>query len=475
MKFLRLALKTLRLAILRISPGWMFGLLTINFNRITIHELGATAVIVTTLVGLHHFLSPLQVVIGHFADRYPLLGYRRSPYILISGVIGALIFMALPWLSVALGNAQTIQELLAHHATFTFPTSALAMHSQPLVALLIAFLLIGMFGVAMAANGTSSAALIVETVDEEHRGTVFVTVWMTMVFSAIFSAALIGTILDEYDPAKMQFLYNLTLPIVVVTSIIGLVGMERRISQAELTNLMAKRRVETSSSNALRIFWSLVRVNPQVRFFFLFVALSMLGIFLQDAILEVFGAEVFGMKPSETAEFTKTWGTGIVVGFVVIILLAQVQVVSKKLIAIFGGVGIALGLGIIAYSALTVDVSLVLPGLLVMGVSTGLFDFGAMSLMTDMTVEGYAGLYMGMWGFSQGLGQGLANLLSGALHTGLIETNLITPSLAYAYIYSGEAVMMILAVLVLLKIQVQTFKNLSKTDISTVIAFETTT
>lgn len=481
MKVVRLALTTLRLAILRISPGWMFGLLTINFNRITIHEHGAIALIVATLIGLHHFLSPVQVVVGHIADRFPILGYRRSPYIVLSGVVGALIFMALPWLSVALGNPQTVQELLAANTQFHLPASALALQNNPVLVIIIAFVLIGIFGIAMAANGTSSAALIVEKIEEKHRGTVFVIVWMTMVFSAIFSAAAIGTIMAVYDPAQMQFLYNLTLPIVLVTSAIGLIGMERRITPDEHAAYMSKQRVESSTGNGLSIFITLFRSNPQVRWFFTFVSLSMMGIFLQDAILEVFGAEVFHLEPGETAEFTKTWGTGILIGFLIIIVVAQTQKLSKKLVAIIGGCGIVLGLLIIAYTsfiaqvqdASSQSVSLVLFGLFVMGLSTGLFDFGAMSLMTDMTVEGYAGLYMGMWGFSQGFGQGVANVLSGALHTMLIETGVMTPALAYTCIYGTEALIMALAVLALLHINVQEFKGLSQSDIRSVATFET--
>lgn len=475
MNFLRLALKTLRLAILRISPGWMFGLLTFNFNRISIYELGAIGVIVATLIGFHHLLSPLQVAIGHFSDRHPLLGFRRSPYILLSGLLGALVFLALPWLSVALGKPQNTEALMAANPHFQFPESALMMQNHPVATLIIAFALIVLFGLAMAANGTSSAALIVETIEEKHRGPVFVIVWMTMVFSAIFSAGVTKAIMPVYDPAQMQFLYTLTLPIVLVTSLIGLVGMERRISREEHATVMAKQRVETASENAFGVFWQLIKSNQQVRQFFLFVLLAMFGIFLQDAILEVFGAEVFGMDPKDTAEFTQIWGTGILVGLFLIFAIARFQYVSKKTVAVVGGVGIALGLGVISMASLTYNASLVSPGLFLMGVSTGLFDFGAMSLMMDMTVEGYAGLYMGMWGLSQGLGQGLANSISGALHTGLIETQLMTPSAAYGAIYGGEAIVMILAIIVLRSINVQEFKGLSQSDIGAVVAFETAT
>jgi BCD family chlorophyll transporter-like MFS transporter len=281
--------------------------------------------------------------------------------------------------------------------------------------------------------------------------------------------------MPEYDPVQMQLLYNLTLPLVIITSIIGLVGMERRITREEHAQFMEKPRVEAKSENAFTVFFKLLRVNDQVRLFFAFVMLSMFGIFLQDAILEVFGAEVFQLAPKDTAEFTQIWGGGILIGLFLIIIVARFQRISKKTVAMIGGVGIAFGLSIIAVAALTVTQSLVSPGLFVMGVSTGLFDFGAMSMMMDMTVEGYAGLYMGMWGFSQGIGQGIANVTSGAYHTIVIEHHVLGPSAAYGVIYGFEALVMILAILVLRNINIQEFKGLSQSDISAVVALETAT
>jgi len=48
MGLLRFAVKTFRLSLMRVGAGWMFALLTFNFNRVSIADLGAMAVIVTT-------------------------------------------------------------------------------------------------------------------------------------------------------------------------------------------------------------------------------------------------------------------------------------------------------------------------------------------------------------------------------------------------------------------------------------------
>lgn len=473
MKFLNLAQQTLRLAIIRIGPGWMFGLLTFSFNRISIEHFGALAIIITTLTGLHHFISPLQIFFGHLADRYPILGYRRSPYILLSGLVGALIFMTLPWLAGELGTSSaTLTGWLT--GTGGAPSAAALMLS--LLTIGLAFLLFLIFGVAVAANGSAAAALVVETIEDKHRSAVFVFVWMFMIFISIASAGVAKAIMEDmvgYNPATISTLYNLTLPIVLISTLVGLLGLERRIAREEHATILARPRVETSSNNAFRIFWRLLSSNPHVRGFFLFLLIAICGIFLQDAILEVFGAEVFNMTNAETTAFTEAWGQGMVIGIVLIVILARLHAIDKKIIATIGGLGIALSFELIAIAATTVQEALMMPGLFFFGISTGIFNIGALSLMVDMAREGHTGLYMGMWGLAQGLGTGLANVLSGAFHTGVIHTGLLGAAPAYGLFYTLEAIVVVLALFMLRTINMQEFTRLSSADVQTAMSFET--
>ena len=95
--------RTLRLALPKIGVGWMFALLTIDFNRIAIVELGVAAVLVTTMLSMHYFLSPFQVIVGRIADRYPIRGYRRTPFIVVGAVPSSCVF-ALPSVAETMGN-----------------------------------------------------------------------------------------------------------------------------------------------------------------------------------------------------------------------------------------------------------------------------------------------------------------------------------------------------------------------------------
>lgn len=448
MAVLRLLVKTFRLSLMRVGAGWMFALLTFNFNRITIADLGAIAVIITTLIGLHHFISFFQVYWGRLADHHPVFGYRRTPYFLLSSLVASLVFLFLPSIAIGLGQRDPLATLEA-------------------------FLFIGVFGVAMAMNGSSANALMAEVTTERERGFVVAVIWATIIISGIVSAGVSRAMMPVYSHEAMQQLYNLTPIIVMGTALLGVIGMERRLGKEELAALK-NQPVEESTSplGTLRVARRLMQTNHNVRAFFFFILLGIFGIFLQDAILEPFGAEVFNMPQAQTARFQQYWGAGALLGMVGIGILSTLFSIPKKLIATVGGLGIVAGLLAIAFSAFAHRPEVINPALILMGVSIGLFDVGALALMMDMTIDGQAGMYMGIWGMAQGFGNGFANVLSGAFHTILIELFGMAPALAYGSIFIFEATVMGLAVLVLRGISVQEFKGLSRQDVGTALAVD---
>ncbi len=449
MSVLRLASKAVRLGLLRVGAGWMFALLTFNFNRTAISDLGAMAVIVATLIGLHHFLSPTFVFWGRFSDRHPILGFRRTPYILISSLGASLLFMLLPSLAIGLGERSWLATAEA-------------------------FLVILVFGILMGMNGSTSNGLLAEITTDKERGGIVAFVWAVLIISGIASAIVAGAVMPSYDPVLMQQLYNLTPIVVMGTALLGVIGLERRVSKAELQQILSRQEQDaTSAAGTYRVTLRLMRENRQVRMFAVFVLLAIMGIFLQDAVLEPMGAEVFGMEQWETARFQQIWGVGALVGMFGIGALSGFLPISKKQIATFGGLTVATGLSLVALSAATYQQSLITPALLLTGTGIGLFNVGALSMMMEMTIEGQAGFYMGIWGMSQGLGNGLANVFSGMMHTGLIETGLMTVSGAYTLIFGFEAMVMLMAIGILRAVSVQEFQGLSRTDVTQALALDT--
>ncbi len=447
MRYIWLALKTLRLSILRVGIGWMFALLTFNFNRVAIADLDAVAILVTTLIGMHHFLAPVQVFWGRLADRHPIAGYRRTPYVAASALLGSLLFLLFPTLAIGLG---------AHQFT----------------AMLAAVVVFALFGLAMAANGATTFALIAEVTTDDDRTLVVAVTHTFTILSAIISAGVAAAIMPVYDPQQMQHLYNLTPVIVGVSLLLSLPGLEPRINRLQAAMQATTPTLENQPASAFVTARLLLQSHPQLRAFFGFMFLSIMGVFLQDAILEVFGKEVFDLTVAETTRFTQTWGAGVLLGMVVIAALSVLVRLSKKLLATVGGLGVAAGLAGLSIAAATQHPEILTPILFAMGLCTGMFNVGALALMMEMSVAGHVGLYMGLWGMAQGLGTGFANVSSGALHSLLIQTGWLTPELAYTLIFAGNALMMLAAVAVLQQVSRGSFAPMQPADLKAAVAFD---
>lgn len=443
-KFLRgllILVKTLQLALPKLGVGWMFALLTINFNRIAIVELRITAIVITAMLAMHYFLSPFQVISGRIADRHPIAGFRRTPYLILSSVLGSLVFLALP-------------------------SAAHAMSGGSVGAYLGGFGLLALFGVAIAITGDSHHSLIAEATTPRARGGVISVVWTFTIISTILASVVMNQVMPTYTPEGMQRLYNLTPWIVIGATVLGVLGVEKRLTGEELKASQARAQTVAPAGNPIKVSLQLLRENQQARSFFIFVFVSIFSIFLQDNILEVFGAEVFKMPLTETTKFQPTWGGGVLIGMLLMGALSVTFSISKRKIALWGCVGTAVGMSVLATAALTQQKALVSPALMFMGLFTGFFNVGSLSMMMDMTVDGATGLYMGLWGMAQAFGNGSASFSGGALHTGLIETGLLTPNLAYFSIYALEAVGMVVAATLMWRLSVQQFRSIHEASLS---------
>lgn len=425
---------TLRLALPKVAVGWMFALLTIDFNRVAIVEMGVAALLVTTLLSIHYFVAPFQVIAGRIADTRPLFGYRRTPYLLGASLVASLLFLALPKVTMAMGAGSPIATGLA----------------------VVLFVL---FGLCMAVMADSHHSLIAEITQEESRGGVIAVVWIVMILSTIFAAVVMNAVRPEFSPAAMQNLYNLTPPIALGAVILGVAGVERRLSQPELVQAAARARAMAPPGNPLLSAAQLVSRNRQARYFFAFVACAILALFLQESLIEVLGAEVFGAGIKETTRYQPIWGGGILLGMFVTGLLSAFRRVPKKKLTLIGCAAASAGflvLGLIAL--LRLDIFL-LPVLFVMGICAGVFNVGALAMMLDMTVDGATGLYLGLWGTAQAMGMGGAAVAAGALHTSLIGSGLLTPGNGYWIIFSLEAGVLLSAAAILSRVDVAAFQR----------------
>lgn len=425
----------LQLALLKISVGWMYALLSSNFNRITIYELGIAAVLITTMLGVYHLASPFKVWFGKLSDERPLWGRHRTPYLFLGSMLSAIIFPALPLL-------------------------ALEMSSGMVWAFVLGYLLLLLYGIGLDMAGSAHYALAAEVLPYNLRGIAVTAMFTMTIASTILSAAYIKFVMPVYTFETMQELYALTPFVVGTSAILGLLGVEPRDKNA------ARKHVATElPSNVFKMMGAMLRSDKAIEQFFFFVLISTAGIFLQDSILEVFGASVLKMSVKETTSFQQIWGGGALLGMVVMGIATAIRPLSKVRLALVGNYGTAAGLLLLVGVSLMEDRTFLYAALLTMGVSTGLHTLGTVTTMMDLTVENAKATYMGLWGFAIMIGHGMASLLSGGLVTLLIEQIGIAASVGYAIIFLFEAALLVMGAAMLFGINVQHFQQLHQRDL----------
>jgi MFS transporter, BCD family, chlorophyll transporter len=109
--------------------------------------------------------------------------------------------------------------------------------------------------------------------------------------------------------------------------------------------------------------------------------------------------------------------------------------------------------------------------MLCLGLGFGLTTNSAVSLMLDLTAAETAGTFIGAWGLAQALAQASATVLGGVL-LDLGRSLLGQPLLAYGFVFTIEAVLMLLAAVLLQRVNVDEFRDKTKTAIATVLAHE---
>ncbi|MEM1145529.1 MAG: BCD family MFS transporter [Pseudomonadota bacterium] len=441
-QLLRTSLWTLKIALPKVAVGWMFALLTIDFNRVAVVELGVAAVIVTGLLSIHYFLAPFQVVAGWLADRKPLFGYRRTPYLIAANLLACILFPLIPSAAFGMGEGLPLAYVGA-------------------VALFV------VFGMCIATIADSYHALIAEVTTPTSRPIVISVVWVIMILSTILSAVVMNAVRPEFSPEGMQTLYNLTPWVVMTSVLLGLVGVEKRQNATQIETDVrrasqsqdagAPRRA--SSDNPLRIAATKLREERQSRLFFAFVCAAIFGIFLQESLIEVLGAELFAMSISETTKLQPMWGGGILIGMIVMGALSSLLKLPREKITALGCVGVAVGFFCLAATAYFQARASLIPCLVFLGLSAGVFNVGALALMMDMTTRRETGMYMGLWGTAQAMGMGLSAAVAGALHTAFIGSGLLAPQLAYAGIFVLEGMLLAVAVALLRQVDVRAFQQ----------------
>lgn len=201
---------------------------------------------------------------------------------------------------------------------------------------------------------------------------------------------------------------------------------------------------------------SAITENPIAKIFFVYLLLLLAAILGQDILLEPFGAQAFGMSLAQTSRIVSIGSFFTLIAFVLAgVLDARMK---RKYLAQSGNLGALIGFIILIISGFTANQYIFYVGIMLLGFGTGISTIANLSLMFDLTVPEKVGLYIGAWGFSNGMSRLVGLLLAGVVADTV--TRLTGNALSgYLVVFGIEAIMLVIAAVMLYRIDVRAFQK----------------
>jgi BCD family chlorophyll transporter-like MFS transporter len=434
--------RTIKLGSFHIGSSMSDLISSAVWNRIMIVDIGVVAWPVALLSALRYFLAPLTLWAGHLSDTHPILGSRRVAYIWLGR---SLMLMSLPLLPlstviVAEKESSTAGWLLA----------------------LVSFLL---YGVGTLISGAPFLALVHDSAPYDRRGQAISIVQIMLVVSFAFIPAVYARLMPTYDAESFRALVLISIAGAAFFWVFSVWGEEHR-------NLDAAPRASAEPfSTTFRMLWG----DRSARRYAGFLAASAFFAFIQDAVLEPFGGDVFDLAAGATTRFNAFWGTGVVVGMVGTIVLTRRRRPDQQVATT--ALGLALTgapLLLLALAATAERLALVMPALVAFGFGFGVFTVGGVSLLMAMTADEQAGAYLALWSVIQLVARGAGIAAGGLLRDVALSLSGMF-STAYAAIFLIEALGLWACIGLLRRIDVPGFaasRRLSAAHEGTVISFD---
>ncbi len=269
-----------------------------------------------------------------------------------------------------------------------------------------------------------------------------------MVIGLIATGISLSRMVTTYDPETLSRAFLIVAASALTLGLIGLIKLEPPFKSADS--------IPRSETYTVKEMTAAITANPVARIFFAYLLLLLAAILGQDVLLEPFGAQAFGMTLEQTSRIVSISSSFTLIAFVVAALLEGR--VKKKYIAQSGNLGALIGFLIIVFSGLASSLTAFYIGITLLGFGTGISTVANLSLMFDLTVPEKVGLYIGAWGFSNGLSRLLGLLMAGVVAD--LATKLTGNSLSgYLIVFGLEAFMLFLAAIMLYRIDVGAFQK----------------
>ena len=443
-----------RLGVFNMGLGIM-SLLTLGvLNRVMISELKVPALVAAGAIAVHQFMAPARVWFGQMSDAKPLLGYHRSGYIwlgILSMWASAFVAVQIIW------QIGTAIEQSGWNASV-----------YPWIGLLAA--VFACYGLALSAATTPFTALLVDVSDDKTQSKIVGISWGMLMVGILAGVGLLvattGSIEGAESVAELRGpinrLFIVAPALVCAIAVLSTYGIERRYSLLKQRSEASGREDSLTLKEAIKILGA----SRQTSLFFCFLLVLSLSIFTQDAILEPYGSQLFGMSISQSAQLNGFFAIGTLLG-IICTAFVLVPLLGKKRAIKVGCLAASACLLLLAAVGLTANSWLLSGAVGLFGLSAGLLTTGSILLMIDLTAAETAGTFIGAWGLAQAIARGGATLLGGGLLslgknlTGAAE--MIEPTAekllpAYALVFVVQAIGMLIAIAFVSKVDIQEFK-----------------
>ena len=416
-------LKRIQISFIHVAVAMTLVPINSTLNRVMIKELALSATLVAVLAVLPYLFAPIQVAIGSYADRHPILGYRRSPYILL----GLLLNVA--------GLA------IAPFVVFVMPENFW-------LGLFLSMLVFGAWGMGYNFAAVSYLSLASEISGEKGRSKTIAVMFFLMIIGIILTSTGLSRLLETYSPEILQRSFLIVAGIALFLGLVGLFKLEPRQAQPS-RELASEERTPWSH------IYKEVISSSQAKRFFLYLTVLLAAILGQDILLEPFGAEAFNLPVDATTRITAIWGTAFLVSLVIASILDR-WFTRRRIAQIAAYIALS-GFLLIAGSGAIPNLSVFYLGVIVLGFGTGASTTSNLSLMLDMTTE-KVGLFIGAWGVANALSRFIGTLMGGVVRD--IATQILNnPVYGYMVVFIIEAGMLVVSLILLRKISVQRFQD----------------
>lgn len=448
-----------RLGIFQMGLG-ILAVLTLGvLNRVMINELLIPAAITAGIISIAQFVAPARVWFGQVSDAKHLFGYHRTGYVWVGAALLTLILSLTVQVIWQLGDAVKA-------------TGGWAWTTQTYGWTAFGALMFALYGLATSISSTTYFALLVDVSDEDNRGQLIGIVWSMLtvgiavggISSKILLKPLENTNASiELVRSSVSWLFIIVPAIVFGLALLATLGVEKKYSRYSSRSRLVNREENLTLGKALKI----LTASRQTGLFFTFLLVMTCSLFLQEVVLESYGAEVFRMPIPQTSLLNSFWGIGTLMslsatGFFIIPRL------GKRKTTELGCVAVAICFILIILSGFIGNANFFKATLLLFGLATGIVTTGSLSLMLDLTAAETAGTFVGAWGLAQSVARGAAVAAGGAV-LDLGKTLFTTSVLAYGLVFGLEAVGMILAIWFLSRVNIQEFRDNAREAIAAVM------